>query len=148
MKKMGKSGLIEYLYCILFTLTFVFMYVKPFIFISRPMFLMIKCLILKPLKVQLEILEKANFSLIALKSKRPPSLQIAVQNHAPWTPICSQTRIPEATSAVPNSSPLMSHFSSKFRLCVNTVGSREQRTLCREHVNRNTVHARSSLLMS
>ncbi len=27
-------------------------------------------------------------------------------------------------------------------------GSREQRTLCREHANRNTVHARSSLLMS
>ncbi len=68
---------------------------------------------------------------------------------------------------------IMSHFSSKFRLCVKTLrsanpwmnvpkwnklqlqnrdfpcsGSREQWTLCREHVNRNTVHARSSLLSS
>ncbi len=58
----------------------------------------------------------------------------------------------------------MSHFSSKFHLCVKILrsaytwvnvpkwnkfqGSREQRTLCREHVNRNTVHSLSSLLTS
>ncbi len=64
----------------------------------------------------------------------------------------------------------MSHFSSKFHLWVKMLRSanpwmnvpkwnklptdfpcsesREQWTLCREHVNRNTVHARSSLLMS
>ncbi len=41
--------------------------------------------ILGELKVQKEILENAHFSLIPLQAKVPPSLQITVQIHGPWT---------------------------------------------------------------
>ncbi len=42
-----------------------------------------KGLPIKLLKLQWEILENANFSLIALKANVPPSLQMAAQSHTP-----------------------------------------------------------------
>ncbi len=44
----------------------------------------------KLLKVQKEISENANFSLIALKAKAPPSLEIAIQSHAHWSHILKE----------------------------------------------------------